>query len=321
MSIKQRSKKNQSGADHTRRTATNAQRLSVDTVPVRAERGQNDPTPPISAQIAGTLYIIATPIGNLRDISARALEVLASVSEVLCEDTRSSSVLLRHYAIQAPLSALHDHNETQKTQGVLQKLREGKSLALISDAGTPLISDPGYTLVAAARAAGMSICAIPGPCALIAALSISGLPCERFCFEGFLPAQSKARKDRLLSLQDEPRTLVFYEATHRICEMLADVQTVLGAARPVALVKEITKHFEQCLFGSAESILSQLNADSNLQRGEFVVVIQGAAEKSSAEIEARRVFVLLSEEMSKSQAAKLAAKLTGVSRRLIYSGE
>jgi 16S rRNA (cytidine1402-2'-O)-methyltransferase len=317
MSMKQNPKKNRAGPNHTRLTRANAGTdlavLESSEIVTGAHTVQNAP--------AATLYIVATPIGNLRDISARALEILASVDEVLCEDTRASSVLLRHYGIQVKLTALHDHNEAQKVQSLLQKLREGKRLALISDAGTPLISDPGYTLVAAARAAGVSICAVPGPCALIAALSVSGLPCERFCFEGFLPAQAKARRDRLVALQDEARTLVFYEATHRICEMLEDVQHCLGPTRPVALVKEITKHFEQCFSGTAESIAKQLSDDSNLQRGEFVVIAQGAPEKSGAEIEARRIFALLAESMAKSQAAKLAAKLTGVSRRLIYQGE
>ena len=266
------------------------------------------------------LYVVATPIGHLHDISQRALEVLRNAQEILCEDTRTSNVLLRHYGIQAKLSALHDYNETQKTTAILQKLQAGQTLALISDAGTPLISDPGYILVAAARAAGFTVRAVPGPCALIAALSICGLPCERFCFEGFLPANNKGRRDKLTALQDEPRTLVFYESTHRILEMLSDVVSIFGADRPISVVKEITKHFENAFTGPAAEIEKTIASDSNLQRGEFVVVIQGAPEKSNAEVEARRTFAILSESMSKSQAAKLAAKLTGVSRRVIYSG-
>lgn len=266
-----------------------------------------------------TLYVVATPIGHLQDISARALEVLRAADEILCEDTRTSNVLLRHYGINAKLSALHDYNETHKTKAVMQKLEAGQTLALISDAGTPLISDPGYILVAAARAAGFTVRAVPGPCALIAALSICGLPCDRFCFEGFLPANSKGRRDKLTALQDEPRTLVFYESTHRITEMLADVVAVFGADRAVSVVKEITKHFENAFTGAASVISEKIAGDSNLQRGEFVVIIQGAPEKGDAEIEARRAFAILSESMTKSQAAKLAAKLTGVSRRVIYA--
>ena len=266
------------------------------------------------------LYVVATPIGHLHDISQRALEILRSADEILCEDTRTSNVLLRHYGIQAKLSALHDYNETQKTTAILQKLEAGQTLALISDAGTPLISDPGYILVAAARTAGFTVRAVPGPCALVAALSICGLPCERFCFEGFLPANNKGRRDKLTALQDEPRTLVFYESTHRIMEMLVDVVAVFGADRCISVVKEITKHFENAFTGPASAIAAKMASDSNLQRGEFVVIIQGAPEKSDAEIEARRTFAILSESMSKSQAAKLAAKLTGVSRRVIYAG-
>lgn len=271
----------------------------------------------ISGQAA--LYIVATPIGNLADISARALDVLAQVDEIYCEDTRSSSVLLRHYGIQNKLSALHDHNEAQKAHVLIEKLQSGKRLALISDAGTPLISDPGFNVVAEARSAGLAVFAVPGPCALIAALSISGLPCERFCFEGFLPSSSKARNDRLIALQGETRTVVYYESTHRIVDSLEDVQRCFGAERVVAVVKEISKHFERCLSGPVAAVILQLQADPALQRGEFVVVIQGATEHNDALGQARHAFHILSAEMSKSQAAKLAAKLTGVNRRLIYA--
>ena len=266
-----------------------------------------------------TLYIVATPIGNLADISSRALSVLAQVDEILCEDTRSSSVLLRHYGIQNKLSALHDHNESQKTGLILEKLQSGMRLALISDAGTPLISDPGYHLVAATRAAGLPVYAVPGACALIAALSICGLPCERFCFEGFLPSASKARRDRLLSLQAETRTMVYYESTHRISESMADVQQCFGPDRLIAVVKEISKHFERCLSGPVSHVIEQMRADAALERGEFVIVIQGGVQQDGALVQARHTFHVLSEAMSKSQAAKLAAKLTGVNRRLIYA--
>ena len=271
----------------------------------------------ISGQAA--LYIVATPIGNLADISARALLVLTQVDEIMCEDTRASSVLLRHYGIQNKLSALHDHNESQKVGLILEKLQSGMRLALISDAGTPLISDPGYNVVAAARVAGLPVYAVPGACALIAALSISGLPCDRFCFEGFLPSASKARRDRLLALQAETRTMVYYESTHRIVESLTDVQHCFGPERVIAVVKEISKHFERCLSGPVGAVIEQMQADANLQRGEFVVIIQGGEQQDGALVQARHTFQVLSEAMSKSQAAKLAAKLTGVNRRLIYA--
>jgi 16S rRNA (cytidine1402-2'-O)-methyltransferase len=268
----------------------------------------------------GALYVIATPIGNLGDISARALKVLGLVDEILCEDTRTSMVLLRHFGIQRKLSALHDFNETQKTKSVIQQLMRGETLALISDAGTPLISDPGYALVAAARNANLPVICIPGPSAITAALSISGLPCDRFSFEGFLPSQNKARRDRLSAMLDETRTLVFYESTHRIEECITDVAAIYGE-RPIALAKELSKQFERVFSGSAGQILQQLQDQPALKRGEFVLIIQGAPAIGASEIEAKRIFNVLSQELTKSQAAKLAAKLTGVSRQVIYRDE
>jgi 16S rRNA (cytidine1402-2'-O)-methyltransferase len=267
--------------------------------------------------VRGALYVVATPIGNLSDISQRALHVLANVDEILCEDTRTSHVLLRHFGIQRKLSALHDFNEKAKTQAIVQQLKNGATLALISDAGTPLISDPGYTLVAAARACALPVISIPGASAIVAALSIAGLPCDRFCFEGFLPAQSKARRDCLSALVNEPRTLVFYESTHRIEECLRDVAAIF-LERPIALAKELTKQFERVLNGSAKEILTALHAETALKRGEFVLIIQGAPNQSADLIEAQRIFHTLAADMPKSQAAKLAAKLTGISRQLIY---
>jgi 16S rRNA (cytidine1402-2'-O)-methyltransferase len=275
--------------------------------------------PDSTSQRVGVLYVVATPIGHLSDISARALEVLRQSDEILCEDTRTSGVLLRHYGVNVKLSALHNFNEAQKTQSTLAKLCAGQHIALISDAGTPLISDPGFLIVAAARSAGYAVRAVPGACALIAALSICGLPCERFCFEGFLPAASKGRRDRLSALVDEPRTLVFYESTHRISQMIDDIVQLFGADRRISVVKEITKHFEQCFTDSAANVAAILAHDSTLERGEFVVIVQGAPEISGAQIEAKRIFAVLSEAMAKSQAAKLAAKLTGVNRRTIYA--
>jgi 16S rRNA (cytidine1402-2'-O)-methyltransferase len=271
----------------------------------------------------GSLFIVATPIGNLADMTQRAVSVLSDVSVIYCEDTRTSRTLMQHHNIRTPLLALHQHNENARISQVEAKLRAGESVALISDAGTPLISDPGYALVAALRAHGFLIYAIPGASALTAGLSICGLPTDRFIFEGFLPAAAKARGDRLAALVDEPRTLVFYEASHRIAETLAQAAQIFGDARMAAVVKEISKHFEQCFTEPLAALAARFAADANLCRGEFVFIVApctvlGAVAQSAAEVEAKRVFRLLSEEFPPSQSAKLAAKLTGVSRRLIY---
>jgi 16S rRNA (cytidine1402-2'-O)-methyltransferase len=289
--------------------------VPIENEPASASDAVND-----TSLVRGALYVIATPIGNLGDISTRALKVLGLVDEILCEDTRTSMVLLRHFGIQRKLSALHDFNETHKTKSVIQQLMRGETLALISDAGTPLISDPGYAVVAAARNASLPVICIPGPSAITAALSISGLPCDRFCFEGFLPSQSKARRDRLSAMLDETRTLVFYESTHRIEDCITDVAAIYGE-RPIALAKELSKQFERVLSGSAGQILQQLQDQPALKRGEFVLMIQGAPAIGASEIEAKRIFNVLSQELSKSQAAKLTAKLTGVSRQVIYRDE
>jgi 16S rRNA (cytidine1402-2'-O)-methyltransferase len=267
--------------------------------------------------LASALYVIATPIGNLGDISARALAVLRGVDELMCEDTRTTHTLLRHYGIQAKLVSYHDHNEQSRTQSVLDKLKAGARIGLVSDAGTPLISDPGYVLVRAVRSAGFSAIAIPGPSALTAALSISGLPTQRFCFEGFLPAASGARRAAMQALSTEPRTLVFYESTHRMSDFLADAIAVFGAEREAAIAKELSKTFERCELGTLSALQAQFTGD--LLRGEFVVMITGNPEPPAL-AEAKRICAVLARDLGPSQAAKLAAKLTGVARRELYSG-
>jgi 16S rRNA (cytidine1402-2'-O)-methyltransferase len=271
---------------------------------------------------AGTLYVIATPIGHLADLSPRARQLLCGVDLVLCEDTRSSAPLLRHAGSDRPLRALHEHNERASVEPMLDRLRAGESMALISDAGTPLVSDPGFRLVAAARAAGLAVSPVPGPCALIAALSVAGLPTDRFSFEGFLPPRSAARRQVLQGLRSDPRTLVYYEAPHRIVETLADLVTVFGAERSAAMCRELTKTFETVLSGTLAQLQAQVAADSNQQRGEIVLVVAGAPVEDGGQTlaAAQDLYRLLLEELPPSRAAKLAAKIHGVSRRDLYGG-
>ena len=266
-----------------------------------------------------TLYVIATPIGNLADISARALQRLREVAAVCAEDTRHTRPLLAHYGIDKPLIALHDHNEEAIADKVVARLLAGESLALVSDAGTPLVSDPGFKLVRAARAAGVKVSPIPGACAAIAALSVAGLPSDRFAFEGFLPAKASARRERLSRLASATATLVFYESSHRIEESLADMLAIFGGDRPAVLARELTKLFETVLDGDLASLLAQVQADPNQRRGEFVVMVQGAGDDEAAQIaEGRRLYARLNEHLPPSTAAKLAAELSGAPRKALY---
>jgi len=270
--------------------------------------------------VAGCLYVVATPIGHLDDLSPRAAKVLAEVDLIAAEDTRHTQQLLAAKGLRRPLLALHDHNEAQQVEQLLARLRAGEHLALVSDAGTPLISDPGFRLVRAAREAGFKVSPIPGACAAIAALSVAGLASDRFVFEGFLPAKSSARRERLQALQDESRTLLFYESSHRIEECLADMAAELGATRQAVLARELTKLFETVLSGSLEALCAQLAADANQRKGEFVVVVQGASENTDARLlEGQRVFALLREHLPASKAAKLAAEISGAPRKALYS--
>lgn len=270
---------------------------------------------------AGTLHVVATPIGNLGDISARALEILRTVAAVCAEDTRHTRQLLAHFGIERPLLALHQHNEDAQAAQLIARLLGGDTLALVSDAGTPLVSDPGYRLVRAARAAGVRVSPVPGACAAIAALSVAGLASDRFVFEGFLPAKASARRERLARLAAEPRTLIFYESAHRIEEALVDLVGAFGEGRPAVLARELTKLFETVLDGSLAELLAQVRADANQRRGEFVLIVEGAADDAEAKlIEGRRLYGLLGEHLPPSTAARLAAELSGAPRKALYGG-
>ncbi len=269
----------------------------------------------------GSLYVVATPIGNLDDISTRALTILRSVALIAAEDTRHSARLMQHFGIGTPLAACHEHNERDQGGRFLARLLAGDDVALISDAGTPLISDPGYHLVRQARAAGIAVVPVPGACALIAALSAAGLPSDRFIFEGFLPAKAAGRRARLEQVREESRTLIFYEAPHRILECLQDMQSVFGDERPALMARELTKAFETLKGLPLAELAAWVAADSNQQRGECVVLVAGwqAPEGDEAvSAEAMRVLNLLLAEMPLKRAAALAAEITGVRKNLLY---
>ncbi|MDZ4018308.1 MULTISPECIES: 16S rRNA (cytidine(1402)-2'-O)-methyltransferase [Pseudomonas] len=269
----------------------------------------------------GTLYVVATPIGNLDDMSARALKVLANVSLIAAEDTRHSVRLLQHFGIDTPLAACHEHNERDEGGRFITRLLAGDDVALVSDAGTPLISDPGYHLVRQARAAGVQVVPVPGACALIAALSAAGLPSDRFIFEGFLPAKTAGRRARLEQVREEPRTLIFYEAPHRILECLQDMEAVFGGERPALLAREITKTFETLKGLPLAELRAFVQGDSNQQRGECVVLVAGwvaPEDEQAISVEAQRVLDLLLAELPLKRAAALAAEITGVRKNLLY---
>ncbi len=268
---------------------------------------------------AGTLYVVATPIGNLGDFTPRAREILAQVSLVAAEDTRHTGQLLKHFGIQAPLMSLHEHNEARRAEELIERLASGASIALVSDAGTPLISDPGFELVAHARARGIRVVAIPGPCAAIAALSIAGLPTDRFVFEGFLPAKASARRAQLEALRNESRTIVFYEGPHRIKDVLSDMREVFGAERRAVVCRELTKHFESTYDGTLDDLVRASAEDADISRGEIVVVVSGAARQiGAAMLDAEQLLQALLDELTPSQAAKIAARLTGEKRGDLY---
>lgn len=277
--------------------------------------------PGASKSTTGTLYVVATPIGNLDDISARALKILGAVKLIAAEDTRHSVRLLQHFGIQTPLAPCHEHNERDEGSRFIARLLAGDDVALVSDAGTPLISDPGYHLVRQARAVGITVVPVPGACALIAALSAAGLPSDRFMFEGFLPAKAVGRRARLEQVKEEPRTLIFYEAPHRILECLQDMQAVFGDERPAVLARELTKTFETLKSLPLAELRAFVESDSNQQRGECVVLVAGwsAPEDDQAvSTQALRVLDLLLAEMPLKRAAALAAEITGVRKNLLY---
>lgn len=272
-------------------------------------------------QPAGTLFVVATPIGNLGDISPRALDTLRAVAAICAEDTRHSRRLLSHFGIEQPLLALHEHNEDELAGKLVARLQAGESLALVSDAGTPLVSDPGYRLVRAARLAGVRVSPVPGACAAIAALSVAGLASDRFVFEGFLPAKSGARRERLAQLAGEPRTLMFYESAHRIEAALADLAAAFGDDRPAVLARELTKLFETVLDGSLGELGKRVAADPDQRKGEFVLIVEGALDDADAQLaEGRRLYAKLGEHLPPSTAAKLAAELSGAPRKALYGG-
>jgi 16S rRNA (cytidine1402-2'-O)-methyltransferase len=265
----------------------------------------------------GSLYIVATPIGNQDDITLRALNTLKSVDLILAEDTRHSAQLLSSLGIKKNLNSLHAHNENDKSKNIINQLLEGKSIALISDAGTPLISDPGFPLVKLAREYGIPVIPIPGPCALIAALSAAGVPCDSFLFIGFLPAKQQARKNKLESLQRESHTLIFYESTHRIIECLNDIGDVYGEHCNLVVAKELTKAFERYISGSILEIKDWLLAESGRIKGEFVVIIPPREIQEAKHLNEEILSVLMN-ELPLKQAVSIACKLTKANKNELY---
>lgn len=269
----------------------------------------------------GILYIVATPIGNLQDITQRALDTFTQVDLIAAEDTRHSGLLLNHYGIKKPFFALHDHNEQQKADLLVEKLQQGTNIALISDAGTPLISDPGFHLVRKCRQAGLKVVPLPGACAAITALCASGIASDRFCFEGFLPAKSKARKDKLQNIAEEDRTLIFYESTHRILDTLKDIETVLGADRYMVLAREITKTWETISGDTVSNLRQWLAEDPNRTKGEMVLIIEGkpkAEDDDSFNPQAIKALTLIANELPLKKAAAIVAELYGYKKNALY---
>lgn len=288
---------------------------------LKSESGPADaPGQDASDTLPGTLFIVATPIGNLDDLSPRAVRVLKAVSLVAAEDTRHSGRMLQALGIDVRMMALHDHNERDRVEQVLGRLGEGKDVALISDAGTPLISDPGFVLVREARKRGLKVSPVPGPCAIIAALCAAGLPTDRFVFEGFLPSKKGARAALLEQLSVEPATLVFYESPHRIIDAIADIAQAMGPGRELVIARELTKTFETFYAGAAADVLETLRNDAHGSRGEFVIMIHGA-QRAAADAgmeEADRLLKLLLAELPVKKAAKLVAEITGKAKNELY---
>ncbi|AXH83241.1 TPA: 16S rRNA (cytidine(1402)-2'-O)-methyltransferase [Haemophilus influenzae] len=271
--------------------------------------------------LTGILYIVATPIGNLQDITQRALETFAQVDLIAAEDTRHSGLLLSHYGIKKSFFALHDHNEQEKAHILVEKLKQGSNIALISDAGTPLISDPGFHLVRQCREAGIRVVPLPGACAAITALCASGIASDKFCFEGFLPAKSKARKDKLENIAEEDRTLIFYESTHRILDTLEDMQSVLGEERYIVLAREMTKTWETITGNTIKNLREWLLEDPNRTKGEMVLIVEGKPKSdNNDEIspQAVKALELIAEELPLKKAAAIVAELYGYKKNALY---
>ena len=269
--------------------------------------------------MSGTLYIVATPIGNLEDLTPRARRILADVDLIAAEDTRHTGRLLSHIGAKTPQTALHDHNESAAVETLLERLGRGDSVALVSDAGTPLVSDPGYRLVRDAVAAGITVTPVPGASAVMAALSAAGLPTDRFAFEGFLPAKSAARIDVLQALRPEPRTMVFFESVHRIRDSIGDMATVFGAGRRAFIGRELTKMHEQCVAATLGELGSRLDDETIVRKGEFVVVVAGNDELSTSSIDADRLLTELAGRLPASEVAAIAAAVTGNRRNAMYA--
>jgi 16S rRNA (cytidine1402-2'-O)-methyltransferase len=268
--------------------------------------------------MSGKLHIVATPIGNLEDLTPRARQTLAEVDLVAAEDTRHTGRLLSHFGVKTRLIALHDHNEEQAVATILQRLEAGQNVALVSDAGTPLVSDPGYRLVQAAHRNGITVSPVPGASAVTAALSVAGLLTDRFCFEGFLPAKANARKKMLAALVGEERTMVFYESVHRIADALADLCEAFGDDREAFVGRELTKVYEQCLRGSLGSLRQMVEDGTIATKGEFVIVIAGAVAANDATYDVDLLLRILAGELPGKDAARIAAELTGQKKNALY---
>ena len=270
--------------------------------------------------MTGELYLVATPIGDMTDIAERALGILNTVDIVAVEDKRRSSRLFSHFGIKTPMISYHDHGEEKQIKKIIDELLCGKSVALICDAGTPLIADPGYKLVKAANSKSIKVSPIPGPCALIAAISASGLPSDRFIFEGFLPSKSNARITKIKNISEDPRTIIFYETPHRILEALKDMIKIIGPLRQIVFARELTKTYETFISGSLESVLEIIEKDLNQQKGEIVIVLAGAdsLEKRSETQDSKRILSVLLEELPLKQAVSLGAKITGIQKNIFY---
>ena len=275
----------------------------------------------IVANSRGRLDVVATPIGNLSDLSPRAQEVLAGADVIAAEDTRHTGALLKAIGVSRPLVSLHEHNESGRVPELLARLEAGDAIALVSDAGTPLLSDPGYELVREATRAGCDVRVVPGPSAITAALAVAGLPTDRFCFEGFLPARAGERRARLEEVAAEPRTLVFFEAPHRIEECLADLAAVFGAERRAAVARELTKAHETTYRGTLAELAAQATTEPNFARGEITLVVEGARDGDSRRevLQLEKVVALLVKELPPGRAAALAAQLTGARRNDAYA--
>ena len=268
--------------------------------------------------MSGTLYVVATPIGNLEDLSPRARQTLAAVDLIAAEDTRHTGRLLSHFGVKTRLLALHDHNEADRADTVIEALRSGQSVALVSDAGTPLISDPGYRVVQAAHDAGLTVSPVPGPSALAAALSVAGLPTDRFCFEGFLPSKQKARRDRLAGRAGEPRTMLFYESVHRVGDCIDDMIETFGEDRLASISRELSKLHEQVRLATLGQLREQLAAGDITAKGEFVIVVAGAVGAGQSSLEADELLKELAGKLPDKEVARIAANVTGEKRNALY---